>query len=87
MNRRRRIPQTGVRGYTARMNRRYLSRLSAFVLALALPFLLAGCGNKGPLVLPDKPNTETPASDDATESAPASDASTDASEPPPHRDR
>jgi predicted small lipoprotein YifL len=69
------------------MNRHRRSRLFALVIALALPSLLAGCGNKGPLVLPDKPKTEAPASDDATAPAATTDASTDASEPPPHRDR
>ncbi|MBP6750822.1 MAG: lipoprotein [Xanthomonadaceae bacterium] len=47
------------------MNRRFSPRLNTLLLALALPFALAACGNKGPLVMPDRPtagaSTEAPA--------------------------
>ena len=56
----RRIPQTGARGYTAPMNRCLSPRLKSLCLALVLPFALAACGNKGPLVMPDKKPAATP---------------------------
>jgi len=53
------------RGYTAAMNNTRLSLLS-IVAALAL----AGCGNKGPLVLPDAPeDAEAPATADGADAA------------------
>ena len=63
-----RIPSGRRGGYTAPMNRRLASAFVLLVLALSL----AGCGNKGPLVLPDAPAQETampPAP--AAEAAPA----------------
>jgi predicted small lipoprotein YifL len=60
------------------MNRRLAS--ASVLLALALS--LAGCGNKGPLVLPDAPSQETatpPAAEaPAVEPAPADAAPADA---------
>lgn len=44
------------RGYTAAMTKR-------LVLLSLLSCLLAACGNKGPLVLPDKPAPATPAAE------------------------
>jgi predicted small lipoprotein YifL len=44
------------------------TRIATTVLALAL---LAGCGNKGPLVLPEPPPPIDPATVPATEPAPA----------------
>jgi len=43
------------------------TRLSLLTIAAALA--LAGCGNKGPLVLPDAPAEEAPAAVDETENA------------------
>jgi predicted small lipoprotein YifL len=60
-----RIPSGRRGGYTAPMNRRLVS--ASVLLALALS--LSGCGNKGPLVLPDAPAQET-----ATPPAPAAEA-------------
>ena len=45
------------RDYTGGMTARLRAVLCFFVLALAL----AGCGNKGDLVLPDAPEPEAPA--------------------------
>ncbi|MFD0738816.1 lipoprotein [Lysobacter koreensis] len=71
-------------------------KLAIALIALSLP--LAGCGNKGPLVLPSKPvpveadllQAEPPAdaasTDDATAPPPAADAldpATDLATPPP----
>ena len=48
--------------------------LSAIVVVL----LLAGCGNKGPLVLPEKPAAAEPATPEpADEPAPTDDANAD----------
>ena len=60
----------------ARPNAAYASRAVA----------LSACGNKGPLVLPDRPeDTTTPATDaapaDATDTAPASEENPPATEP------
>ena len=72
------------------MNRRLAS--ASVLLALALS--LSGCGNKGPLVLPDAPGQETaappaaePAPADATpaDAAPATPAATDGNATPPLR--
>ena len=52
------------RGYTAAMN---IMRQSLLTIAAALA--LAGCGNKGPLVLPDAPEKEAPVVVDETDSA------------------
>src|SRR5690606_40836359 len=40
------------RGYTAPMNARNPLLLAALVVSL--PLVIAGCGNKGPLVMPDE---------------------------------
>ncbi len=76
------------------MNRRFLPRLPTLLIALVLPLALTACGNKGPLVLPDAPAAdapvgEAPAADTPAETAaaPAADATTDAPQPPPNRDR
>ena len=55
------------RGYTAAMTKR-------LVLLLFVSCLLAACGNKGPLVMPDakpaeQPASETPAAQPAAEPA------------------
>ena len=76
------------------MNRRLVP--ASVLLALALS--LSGCGNKGPLVLPDAPGQETatpPAAEpaapatpaDATpaDAAPATPAATDGNATPPSR--
>jgi predicted small lipoprotein YifL len=58
------IPQTVARGYTAPMNRRSPLRLPTLLFVLLSPFALTACGNKGPLVLPEKPtvpSAEAPA--------------------------
>ena len=69
-----RIPSNRHDGYTARMNRRLA--LASAVFAIVLPLALSGCGNKGPLVLPDPPaDTSLPAEAPAPEAAmPAPDA-------------
>lgn len=70
------------------MNKRLVFVSTAF--ALALPFALSGCGNKGPLVLADDPPAapavEAPAeaSPPAVETAPPPAA--DAAAPPPPAD-
>lgn len=46
-----RIPLADGDGYTARMKPRHLL---PFIFLSLLALALAGCGNKGPLVLPDK---------------------------------
>jgi predicted small lipoprotein YifL len=74
------------------MNRRFYPHLPTLLLALVLPFALAACGNKGPLVLPDKPPADAPAADATAEpAAPPAEATTDAPadapQPPPNRDR
>jgi predicted small lipoprotein YifL len=51
------------------MNRR-LQTVFVAALAIALPLLLSACGNKGPLVMPDRP-AETPAAAPAPQAAPA----------------
>jgi predicted small lipoprotein YifL len=67
------IPSNRYGGYTARMNRRLALASAAF--AILLPLALSGCGNKGPLVLPDKPvDAAVPAETPAPEAAPATDA-------------
>ena len=53
------------RGYTATMTKR-------LVLLSLLSCLLAACGNKGPLVLPEKPAADAPVAPAAP--APAADA-------------
>lgn len=82
-----RIPQTRSRGYTAPMNRRLSPRLKTLLLALALPFALAACGNKGPLVLPDRPAAETAveSSSPAPAETPAETPAADTPPPPPGR--
>lgn len=45
------------------MNRRLAFVSAAF--AIALPLALSGCGNKGPLVLPDPPAPAEPPAADA----------------------
>ena len=60
------------------------ARLALFTLVAAVA--LSACGNKGPLVLPDRPeDTTTPATDaapaDATDTAPASEENPPATEP------
>lgn len=57
------------------MNRRLA--LASAILAIMLPLALSGCGNKGPLVLPDAPAdtavpADAPAADPATPEPPAS---------------
>lgn len=71
------VPSGGPGGYTARMNLRAASVLLVLVLAAAL----SGCGNKGPLVLPDAPAADAdaglvppPADAAVTPSPPADDA-------------
>lgn len=75
------------------MNKRLVFVSTAF--ALALPFALSGCGNKGPLVLADDPPAApavvAPAVEASAEaSAPATDTApppaTDAAAPPPPAD-
>lgn len=46
-----RIPLADGDGYTARMKPRHLL---PFIILSLFALALAGCGNKGPLVLPDK---------------------------------
>ncbi|MBZ0087154.1 MAG: lipoprotein [Thermomonas sp.] len=50
--------------------------IKRIALLSLLSCLLAACGNKGPLVLPDKPDAATPATPatPATQPAPAADA-------------
>lgn len=50
--------------------------IKRIALLSLLSCLLAACGNKGPLVLPDKPAAATPATP-ATQPAPAADAQPD----------
>jgi len=75
------------------MNKRLVFVSTAF--ALAVPFALSGCGNKGPLVLADDPPAAPAAVAPAVEapveaSAPATDTApppaTDAAAPPPPAD-
>lgn len=75
------------------MNKRLVFVSTAF--ALALPFALSGCGNKGPLVLADDPPAAPAAVAPAIEapveaSAPATDTAlppaTDTAAPPPPAD-
>ncbi len=76
-------------GYTAAMNATSAPRQILIALSLvALPLALAGCGNKGPLILPPKsipldPSTlpprtpapePAPATDEPATSGPATDA-------------
>lgn len=78
-----RIPQTGARGYTAPMNRCLSPRLKSLCLALVLPFALAACGNKGPLVLDrPAPDAKADAPVEPAADAPAP-AETPAAESPP----
>jgi predicted small lipoprotein YifL len=58
------------------MNRRLALASAAF--AIVLPLALSGCGNKGPLVLPDKP-ADAPVQTPTPDPAPAPDV------PPPAR--
>ena len=56
-----------------------MNRRPAYVLAaMALCLALSACGNKGPLVLPDKPDDAPSAAADGTtgQTAPADDAKT-----------
>ena len=71
------------------MNKRLVFVSTAF--ALALPFALSGCGNKGPLVLADDPPAAPAAVAPAVEaSAPATGTApppaADAAAPPPPAD-
>ncbi len=66
---------TRTRGYTAAMTKR-------LVLLSLLSCLLAACGNKGPLVLPEQP---APAAAPAAE-APAETPAAPAAEPPANGD-
>jgi predicted small lipoprotein YifL len=76
------IPSTRHGGYTAPMNRRLA--LASAALLVVLPLVLSGCGNKGPLVLPDKPaDAAVPAEAPAPEATPAVDVTTDATTPAP----
>jgi predicted small lipoprotein YifL len=51
-----------------------MNRRPAYVFAaMALCLALSACGNKGPLVLPDKPADGTPAEDTPAQPAPAAD--------------
>lgn len=59
------------------MNRR-LALVSTLFFATVLPLALSGCGNKGPLVLPEKP-ADTPAEAPTPDPVPAPDV------PPPVR--
>lgn len=61
------------RGYTAAMTKR-------LVLLSLLSCLLAACGNKGPLVLPEKPAADAPVA--PVPPAPAGDAAGTASTQP-----
>ena len=83
-----RIPSNRHDGYTARMNRRLA--LASAVFAIVLPLALSGCGNKGPLVLPQKPDT-VPTQDPSSPTEPVDAASTDevpasTAEPATHSD-
>ena len=71
-----RIPSDRHGGYTARMNRRLA--LASAVFAIVSLLALSGCGNKGPLVLPDKP-ADTPVQTSTPDPVPAPDV------PPPAR--
>lgn len=70
------------------MNKRLVLVSTAF--ALALPFALSGCGNKGPLVLADDPPAAPAAVAPAEASAPATGTApspaADAAAPPPPAD-
>lgn len=70
------------------MNKRLVLVSTAF--ALALPFALSGCGNKGPLVLADDPPAAPAAVAPAEASAPATETApppaADATAPPPPAD-
>lgn len=75
------------------MNKRHIFVSAAF--ALALPFALSGCGNKGPLVLADDPPAapaveasavEAPVEAPAPAAETASTPATDAAAPPPPAD-
>lgn len=70
------------------MNKRLVFVSTAF--ALALPFALSGCGNKGPLVLADDPPAAPAAVAPAEASAPATGTApspaADAAAPPPPAD-
>ncbi len=60
------------------MNRRLVLASAAF--AIVLPLALSGCGNKGPLVLPDAPaETAVPAEAPVPDATPLPDVTT----PPP----
>lgn len=58
-------PSGGPPGYTPRMTAKTLAAL------IALSLLLAGCGNKGPLVLPSAPMSEETLPDAPADEAPA----------------
>ncbi len=69
---------------------RYLTVFVSAAFAIALPLVLSGCGNKGPLVMADDPPAapaaeasavEAPAEASPTETAPSPAA--DAAAPPP----
>lgn len=77
-------------GYTASMNSRLprsiSTHLPAALILIALSMSLAGCGNKGPLVLPE-PAAPTDAATpvgpvETAPDAPAEPAATEASKPP-----
>ncbi|NOT87827.1 MAG: sugar transporter [Lysobacter sp.] len=64
------------------MNRRLALATAAF--AIVLPLALSGCGNKGPLVLPDAPaETAVPAEASVPEPAPEATPAPAATPPPP----
>ena len=71
------------------MNKRHV--FVSAVSAIALPFVLSGCGNKGPLVLADDPPAATAVEASAVEApAPALETvqppAADAAAPPPPAD-
>ena len=68
------VPSGGPGGYTARMN----LRAASVLLVLVLAAVLSGCGNKGPLVLPDAPAADA---DAAVAPPPAADAAATPSPP------
>jgi predicted small lipoprotein YifL len=73
------IPQTVARGYTAPMNRRSPLRLPTLLFGLLSSLVLAACGNKGPLLLPEKPtepSAELPAETEVEPDTPQAEQTT-----------